>query len=220
MINQHPPKQRWITLAVSNFWENMRERVGDRHFGVVKSSEGRGSMKFVGYYGPEEDREGFFAPIKALLLAAVRDWLSRGWLTKQEVQETLTVEVTPPARTKVKRATTPPKKAAPIEVSIPTPAKAKKAKPVVKELSVKEQVAALKTMLDEDDKAKTLTKVKRALDMLDRDQVDGVEDVESAIEEYEDITRAGSTPEEYADDKQSAFEFIQESIDALEVAEA
>ena len=54
---------------------------------------------------------------------------------------------------------------------------------------------------------------------LNEDMLEGFEDIESAIEEYEGIERSGMTPEEYNDEKASAFEAIMEAVDELELTE-
>jgi len=69
-----------------NRWEKTKTFTGDKPFGVVKSSEGKGSMKFERYYGIDEDEEGYFLAMKARLLNIVSEWLEKGWLTKEEVE--------------------------------------------------------------------------------------------------------------------------------------
>ena len=72
-----------------NRWEATKEFTGDKPFGVVKSSEGRGSLKFERYYGIDEDQEGYFPLIKARLLAVMGEWLEKGWITREEVDQAL-----------------------------------------------------------------------------------------------------------------------------------
>ena len=56
-------------------------------FGVVKESKGRGTMKFLGYYGLEEDVDGFFPIMKTRLLQVIGEWVQRGWITPAEISE-------------------------------------------------------------------------------------------------------------------------------------
>lgn len=72
-----------------NRWEMTKEFTGDKPFGVVKSSEGRGTLKFERYYEIDEDKEGYFPLMKARLLAVVKEWLAKGWIAREEVDETL-----------------------------------------------------------------------------------------------------------------------------------
>ncbi len=72
-----------------NRWESTQEFTGDKPFGVVKSSMGRGSLKFERYYEIDEDAEGYFPLMKARLLAVVGEWLDKGWITREEVDKAL-----------------------------------------------------------------------------------------------------------------------------------
>lgn len=83
------PGKPWTKIGERNLWKETETFTGDKPFGVVKSSEGRGTMTFVRYYGIDEDTEGFFPPMKARLLAVVKEWLAKGWITQEEVAETM-----------------------------------------------------------------------------------------------------------------------------------
>lgn len=48
-------------------------------------------MMMVGYYNPEQDVDGFFPLIKGRLLNVIQDWLAKGWLTAEELQNALLV---------------------------------------------------------------------------------------------------------------------------------
>ena len=79
-------------------------------------------------------------------------------------------------------------------------------------------------MMDETRKAQSIKRIQTDLDristdLLDAELLSGLEDLENAIEEYRGIEREGLTPEEYQDEKQSAFETIQEVIDEVELDE-
>ncbi len=86
MRNITPRGKPWIKLDEENFWERTREFTGDKAFGVVKTSEGRGTMRIVRYYGIDEDVEGYFPLMKARLLAVIGEWLEKGWITPEEVE--------------------------------------------------------------------------------------------------------------------------------------
>jgi hypothetical protein len=73
----------------------------------------------------------------------------------------------------------------------------------------------LHDLMDSDNKAKSIEKLRSALDELDHDKYEGIDDVESAIEDYESIERAGLTPAQYGEDRQSAFDEIDEAIDTI-----
>lgn len=76
----------WIKIGEENRWEDTKDFTGDKPFGVVKSSEGRGTMKFERYYDIDEDEEGYFPLIKARLLNVISEWLDKGWITREEVE--------------------------------------------------------------------------------------------------------------------------------------
>ena len=80
------PKKPWTKTGEENRWEATKEFTGDKPFGVVKSSEGRGTMKFERYYGIDEDVEGYFPLMKSRLLAVNKEWLEKGWITREELE--------------------------------------------------------------------------------------------------------------------------------------
>lgn len=83
------PAKPWTKTGEENRWESTREFTGEKPFGVVKFSDGRGSMKMVRYYDIDEDTEGYFPPMKARLIALVGEWLAKGWLSREELEEVL-----------------------------------------------------------------------------------------------------------------------------------
>lgn len=84
-----PGKPYFGIARQDNRWEMTKEFTGDKPFGVVKSSEGRGTLKFERYYEIGEDEEGYFPLMKARLLAVVKEWLDKNWITREEVDEAL-----------------------------------------------------------------------------------------------------------------------------------
>lgn len=81
------PGKPWTKIGERNLWKETETFTGDKPFGVVKSSEGRGTMTFVRYYGIEEDEEGYFPAMKARLLNVISEWLEKGWLDGNEVRK-------------------------------------------------------------------------------------------------------------------------------------
>ena len=75
--------------ARENKWDLTREFTGEKPFGVVKSSEGKGTLRTLRYYEIDEDVEGFFPPMKARLLAILGEWQAKGLLTREEVDAAL-----------------------------------------------------------------------------------------------------------------------------------
>ncbi len=84
-----PGKPYMGIASRENRWEATQEFTGDKPFGVVKSSMGRGSLKLDRYYGVDEDVEGYFPLMKARLLAVIGEWVEKGWITQEEVAEAL-----------------------------------------------------------------------------------------------------------------------------------
>ncbi|MDO8634907.1 MAG: hypothetical protein Q7R34_01495 [Dehalococcoidia bacterium] len=88
--------------------------------------------------------------------------------------------------------------------------------------SITKQIEALKNILNEENKAASIKKLEKALACLDIEEIDkveGLEDVEQAIQDYRDIEKEGMSPEEYQEEKTTAFEVINDSLDALEIIE-
>ncbi len=74
-----------------NYWEKTKEFVPDKPFGVIQQA-GMANLRgfqVLGHFNPEEDTEGFFPLVRARLLEAVKEWLEKGWLTREEVESIL-----------------------------------------------------------------------------------------------------------------------------------
>jgi hypothetical protein len=117
-------------------------------------------------------------------------------------------------------------------VEKPAPAKSPAAKvvvtpkPEVTDAYTPEQIAEaedilsqMQTVLNGEKKADTVKKLERLMDKADHDMFDGMDFIENAIDEYKNVERSGSTPEEYAEEKQTAFDGIQEQIDDLALSD-
>lgn len=103
-----------------------------------------------------------------------------------------------------------PKPAAPKQ---PKPPAKKKVKPMAASTQL---IDRLLSLMNEDDKAKSIKALEKALLGLDYDQWTGLDEIEEAINEYKEITRAGISPEEYTEAKQTAFDFLKEAIEGIE----
>jgi hypothetical protein len=87
------PYQRGEQDVTQNYWDWLRDLeegrgLGDEQpFGIIQEvGLGKGhSFRLIGYFTPEEDKEGFYPLVKARLLTAVRRWLKNGWLTQEEL---------------------------------------------------------------------------------------------------------------------------------------
>lgn len=83
LVRKTVPGQPHLTLEYENPWDSPRPGVnGKRPFGIILESVGRGTIRVVGYYDPQDgDPEGFFPRVRARLIEAVQDWLSKGYLS-------------------------------------------------------------------------------------------------------------------------------------------
>lgn len=183
------PKKPWTKIGEENRWAATADFTGDKPFGVVKSSEGRGTMMFVRYYDINEDIEGYFPYMKARMLALLSEWMEKGWVTREEAE--LAMGGTPPRVKPVARR--------PAMAPVAAPAE-----------TLDELKTRLKDLLDEDKKAASLKKLEKALAGLDYDAYTGLEDVEAAIEQYREAEK---------DEKADAFNDVSEEIDELDLAE-
>ena len=78
-IYRSPQKPYMGIERQDNLWAKAQAYTGEVHFGVIKSSEGRGTMKF----------EGYFPLIKDRILTTLKEWLDRGWLTPEEIERAI-----------------------------------------------------------------------------------------------------------------------------------
>ena len=80
----------------------------------------------------------------------------------------------------------------------------------------------LQGLLDESKKTESLKKLETALNRLTPEQrrsIDGLGDLEQAIGDYRGITRQGLTPEDYIEEKESAWGEIEEALGNLSLWE-
>ena len=85
-------------------------------------------------------------------------------------------------------------------------------------------IESVQEATDETRKADSIRRIERILaristEILDREIITGLDDLQDAIEEYKGIERAGLTPEEYQEEKEAAFEAIAEAVDGLDIDE-
>jgi hypothetical protein len=78
--------------------------------------------------------------------------------------------------------------------------------------------------IDEADKTASVKRIERVLGVIDpkileAEVITDLEDLRSAIADYRGITRAGLTPEEYQDEKETAFDAITEAVNGLDIDE-
>lgn len=129
-INIRPddPEKRYISLGTESFWEKVLTFSGDKPFGVIKESEGRGTMRFVDYYEIDQDYDGYFPLIKARICAVIGEWLEKGWMTPADLEGCISgIKPGPAAIPAKKRPEPPPKK--PEKKKETKPKKEKKVKP-------------------------------------------------------------------------------------------
>ena len=85
------------------------------------------------------------------------------------------------------------------------------------EAQAQKTVDAIQDALDETRKTESLKKVKKLLATADAEAITGLDGLNEAIQDYEQIERKGLTPEEYAEVKQDAFEEIVNTAEELTV---
>jgi len=88
-VTETIPGKPYLKMARRNYWELVKDFDPNKPFGVIQETAGRGSFRFLGYFSPEEDQDGFFPLVKGRLLAAVKEWLNKGWITKEEAEEAI-----------------------------------------------------------------------------------------------------------------------------------
>lgn len=88
-VTERVPGKHYIVLGRRNYWERVKDFDPDKPFGVIQETLGRGTFRMVGYFSPEEDINGFFPLVKARLLAAVAEWLAKGWITKADLTKAI-----------------------------------------------------------------------------------------------------------------------------------
>lgn len=69
-----------------NYWDFQRK---DKPFGYIRSSAGKGTLETIGPFGPEDDPDGYFPLVKGHLLAVLREWQAKGWITSEEILRAL-----------------------------------------------------------------------------------------------------------------------------------
>lgn len=85
-------------------------------------------------------------------------------------------------------------------------------------------IDSIQKAIDETDKSASIKRIERVLgkidaELLERKIITGVDDLRNAIKDYRAITREGLPPEEYQEEKESAFEEVMEAADGLDIDE-
>lgn len=73
-----------VVVGRESYWRF--ERDPNKPFGIVQTTMGRGTMSVGTPFSPEEDQDEFYPQVKYHLLAALEEWLAKGWLTTQELE--------------------------------------------------------------------------------------------------------------------------------------
>lgn len=97
---------------------------------------------------------------------------------------------------------------------------ARKVSASIEELTEKteESIGELQSIdMDETKRAASIKKLKKTLAGLETELIAGISELEEAIESYSEIQREGMTPEDYASEKEAAFEAITEALEALDI---
>lgn len=95
---EYPERGYPVPPRTQNYWEWISDRDNERGlgkdepFGVIQEiGRGKGhSFTVLGYFTPEQDKDGFYPLIKARLLLAVKRWLLNGWISSEEIANLLT----------------------------------------------------------------------------------------------------------------------------------
>lgn len=74
----------------------------------------------------------------------------------------------------------------------------------------------LSDFIDDEKKSQSIKKIEKVMAGLDYDKYEGLEDIESAIEDYRSLERSGMSPKEYNDEKATLFEEITSAIESVE----
>lgn len=151
MVNIRPPEKPYLSLGLQSFWDRVEEYSGDKAFGVIKESTGRGSMTMVGYYDVDQDVEGFFPQIKRRLCNVIAEWIQKGWLSMEELQACAAseeVELTYPEVTAIGEPPPAKKKRAPKKPAARREVSAKKREEPAKKPVTKKEPPAPPTTAD------------------------------------------------------------------------
>lgn len=69
-----------------HYWENIQVWDPNKPLGTIQESRGKGSFQLLGYFGPEDD---FFPLLRCRFLASVKEWVDKGWVTREAVSEAM-----------------------------------------------------------------------------------------------------------------------------------
>lgn len=139
---EHDPERPSQIIGRHNFWEDVVDFDPTHPYGVILESQGRGTLRVVRYFAANEDPTGAFPLVKARMLAALQEWITKGYIDKDEAAGAVSLAVQgpplapySPARVVETTLPKPTKTAAPAKAKLPKPRSEKKApKPKKEEL--------------------------------------------------------------------------------------
>ncbi len=84
-VIRDPARKNQIVSRVK-FWEGRSGGDAEHKYGVIQESQGRGTLRVIREFSPNEDPSGSFFFVKDRMLAAVKEWVEKGWIDKGEVE--------------------------------------------------------------------------------------------------------------------------------------
>lgn len=170
----------------------------------------------MGTFEATDDPTGAFPFYKARILQVIQESMGKGWITKDEVLDAA-MGKTISTPEKIKPIKPPKVKPGAVQPVLPPPPP-EEVKMTDEDLQTK--ITELEDIMDESSKTGSIKKLERALDAIDEDQVSGLGELRDAIQEYKDIEKTDKTLQEYAQEKDDAFETIINAINDLELVES
>lgn len=87
MVTERQPGKPYIKLRRGNYWDwVVKNSDPSKEFGVIQEP---GTLRMLGYFSPESDPDGYFPLVKQAMLNAIRVWVGKGWLTREELNKFL-----------------------------------------------------------------------------------------------------------------------------------
>ena len=77
-----------------NRWTFVRDP--DKPFGIIYTSQGRGTLQVIGHFDPSDDPDGFYIHVKYHLLSAIAEWIVKRYVTADEVTAAVRGDVKSP----------------------------------------------------------------------------------------------------------------------------
>ena len=204
-----------------NYW-TWGPRDPGKPLGIIQISRGKGELETVGFFGPDDDPDGFFEPMKAHFLAAISEWHAKGWISGDEVAQAVAGNPPPPPPPRPRTRPTP---TLPRPTQKPTPSPAPRPAPPPDASELARRWSAVVDTINSFERMEGV-RAERLLEQFERDFLPldrhslGLAEVFELLEEFRVVTRGDFDDQEaFQEAREEAWEEFKNAVQEVDISQ-